>query len=88
MDRLLFHQLFDPTPKAMAEPLRYEATASGGRSHHQKPYIATVMCGFASTDAFGQHLDSIWLKITSPIISHYIGKTALAFYFSDDDINC
>ena len=38
--------------------------------HHQKPYIATVMCGFASTDAFGQHPDLIWQKITSPIISH------------------
>jgi len=26
----------------------------------KSPYIATVMCGFASTDAFGQHLDLIW----------------------------
>jgi len=69
MDRLLFHQLFDPTPKAMAESLRHEATASGGRSHHQKPYIAMVMCGLAFL---------IWQKITSPIISHIIGNAALA----------
>jgi hypothetical protein len=46
--------IFFPRPDAKAfgrDPHAWEALASGGRRHHQNPYLATAIRSFASTDA-------------------------------------